>query len=151
MGKKKAQWWKSLFSAKKSPGVLAKTYMSNSFGESRQKYRFYMPWDGWADVLQLLSLRTRAPCAAMRTHRHEKPTHCNLRVAPNFHNLRKATCITRDPAQPKINKLIKKQDTQQSCLAWPLWHTFGQPHCLCTINANVTWREGRECAGSITT
>ena len=54
----KAQWWKSLFSAKKSPEILTKIYMSNSFGESRQKYRFYMLWDNWVDVLQLLSLGT---------------------------------------------------------------------------------------------
>ena len=43
----------------------------------------HMPWGNWACVQQLLSLCTLEPVfCTKRSHRSEKPAHCNQRVAP---------------------------------------------------------------------
>ena len=76
--------------------------------------RSHMPRSNWARAPQLLSLpsRTREPqllkpsglepmLRNKRSHRNEKPAHCN-RVAPTRRNQRKPARSNKDPMQPKV-------------------------------------------------
>ena len=48
--------------------------------------------------------REREPVlCSKRSHRSEKPMHCNERAAPALHNQRKSAGSKEDQAQPKIN------------------------------------------------
>ena len=44
-----------------------------------------------------------------RSHRNEKPKHCNWRVVPARHNQRKPECSNKDPVQRKKKRLKKIQ------------------------------------------
>ena len=60
-------------------------------------------------VLQSLSLNERS-------HRNEKPVHCNQRVAPTCHSQRKPWCRNEDPVQLKID-IINKYNLRKNHLS----------------------------------
>ena len=70
-----------------------------------------VPFLVWEDSMCCRATKPMYP-RAMRSHRNEKPKHCNQREAPAHRNLRKPTCSHEDPVQSKINTKSLNHVTQ---------------------------------------